>query len=281
MFKRSCPQCSTEKTYVNERSFVAANKNNSVCRKCAAANSGFTNRYAVKGCNTGTKNAFYGKRHTDSTKKRMSAASKGRELHPKFKARIGNRSNLVKGSLFDYWLKKHGESIAQAKLNEFRATLSNHNSGSGNPMYGKPCPGGSGYGWKGWFKGTFFRSLRELSFLVAIQGRRWSSGESLCIPYRYRNAERTYRPDFILDGKLVVEIKPKKLHSTRLVQAKAQAATAFCAQRGMKYKLIDQQPIEFNELEKLVESGDVVWHERYEQRYTDYKGAISSSRASR
>jgi hypothetical protein len=33
-------------------------------------------------------------------------------------------------------------------------------------MYGKPSPQGSGNGWSGWYKGKYFRSIMELSFIV-------------------------------------------------------------------------------------------------------------------
>ncbi len=38
--------------------------------------------------------------------------------------------------------------------------------GEGNNMYGRPSPQGSGNGWSGWYKERYFRSLRELMFLI-------------------------------------------------------------------------------------------------------------------
>ena len=53
-------------------------------------------------------------------------------------------------------------------------------------MFGRPTPQGSGNGWKGWYKGWFFRSLKELSYVVNVlepNGDIWESAENIKIPY--------------------------------------------------------------------------------------------------
>jgi len=48
-------------------------------------------------------------------------------------------------------------------------------------MYGKPAPIGSGNGWSGWYKGWYFRSLLELSFMINVIERfkmSWQNAET-------------------------------------------------------------------------------------------------------
>jgi len=48
---------------------------------------------------------------------------------------------------YDIWVKKYGVKIANEKLVSFKHKVSKINSGSGNPMFGKPSPKGSGGGY--------------------------------------------------------------------------------------------------------------------------------------
>lgn len=272
MFARKCPECKLDITYGSKGAYTNGIKKNSTCRACTSKRTGFISRFATKGENTGSINAFYGKKHTEISKKKISGRAKARELHPKFKEKIGNKANLIKGGVYEFWTAKYGKAIANQKLKALKKKHSQNNSGIGNPMYGKPCPGGAGYGWKGWYKGHFFRSLRELSFMIANND--WKSAEHIRIEYEYNNSARTYRPDFIL-GTRVIEIKPKKLHNTSLIQAKADAAKKHCASLGMTYELLDQEIVKFETLDNLVTNKEVIWHDRYKQRYEAYKEAYN------
>ncbi len=148
--------------------------------------------------------------------------------------------------------------------------------GSKNGMYGKPSPTGSGNGWSGWYNGWYFRSLRELTYMIKVIDRfnlDWISGESNKFLIKYKNHKetiRTYRPDFIINGKYMVEIKPKALHKSKEVISKANAAIKFCNKNGMIYKLKDIGCLSQDEIIQLYESGNIKWLPRYEEKYKNY-----------
>lgn len=141
-------------------------------------------------------------------------------------------------------------------------------SGCGNPMFGKPSPSKSGNGWKGWYKDTFFRSLRELSFLINFLLKEnivWKSGESkkYAIKYKdYLGKERNYFPDYITENK-IYEIKPKNLWNTPLVLAKTNAAKEYAKNIGLEFILIDPE-INFEQIKSLHASGEIKFTEQTE-----------------
>jgi hypothetical protein len=69
--------------------------------------------------------------------------------------------------------KTYEELYGKEKANKMKNNLSILNSGSKNKMYGKPSPQGSGNGWSGWYKGWYFRSLIELSYMVNVIEKKW------------------------------------------------------------------------------------------------------------
>lgn len=94
---------------------------------------------------------------------------------------------------------KKGETyeirFGKEKANKMKKNLSNKFSGSKNNMYGKPSPQGSGNGWSGWYKGWFFRSLLELSYMINViekNGWKWENAESkkYKIPYTVDDKKR-------------------------------------------------------------------------------------------
>ncbi len=132
--------------------------------------------------------------------------------------------------------KKHAEGT--------RKKQSISHIGKKNSMYGKPSPYGTGSGWQGWYKGWFFRSLLELSYMVNVieaKDLEWESAETkkFMIPYvNNEGIERNYFPDFFLEGIRLVEIKPKWQHLSIEVQLKKEAAEEYCLERGWQYELI-------------------------------------------
>ena len=69
----------------------------------------------------------------------------------KEKLRISSTvNNGMKGrSVYSVWIEKYGKDIADEKMSNLKTKLSIANAGVNNPMYGKPSPHGSGYGWQG------------------------------------------------------------------------------------------------------------------------------------
>jgi len=268
-FIRYCPKCQKELKYKSRSSFWLANKNNSKCKSCALT--------GVNNPMFGKPSSFLGHHHTEANKELFRKNATGKILSPEAKAiAIKNGiGKLVHGDIFKYWLDRYGKDEADKRMAICKAKHSKNNSGSGNPMFGKPSPQGSGNGWSGWYKGWYFRSLRELKYVLELDklGIQWSTGErqKLKVPYiDPLGHQRTYFPDFIIGNK-IVEIKPERLWSTPLITAKSTAARAFFAERGMVYEIIDPGKFEDDSFDKLIKDGTVRLTKRYEIKYRERK----------
>jgi hypothetical protein len=140
-------------------------------------------------------------------------------------------------------------------------------------MFGKPSPTGSGNGWSGWYKGWYFRSLRELTYMIKIIERfnlKWVSGESKKYKIKYQDFkgnDRNYFPDFIINNKYVVECKPKKLWGSDNVIRKTKAALNYCELNGLKYKKIDIGILTDNEIKNLYIKGEIKFLPKYEEKF--------------
>ena len=153
---------------------------------------------------------------------------------------------------------------------------SEQSKGKNNPMYGKPSPQGSGNGWKGWYNGIFFRSLRELSFMINYIGRfhlTTDPAEKVKFEIKYKDylgQERNYYPDYLINNKFLVEIKPKRLWNTPLIIAKKLAAEEFCKNKGFKYKLIDPKIIDLEIIRKKVDNKEINFFDKYKEKFEKY-----------
>jgi len=225
------------------------------------------------------KNGFFGKKHSNESRKKMSNKLQGHTPWNKNKKshQCGDNNAMTGKSVLYFLIKKHGEEKANEMWNDIQKKRSISQSGKNNPMYGKPAPQKSGNGWKGWYKGWFFRSLRELSYRLNIIEKYnidWENAEKskFRIQYKDQNStDRTYSADFVLNGKYLVEIKPKKLMNSPKNQAKKEAAIKWCEQRGMKYKISDCH-INKNQILSEYEKGNIKWqNEKYKKRILEYK----------
>ncbi len=265
---RSCPKCGNILTYTLPINCNKAEKNNKICRKCVTDD----RKEKYKGVN----NPFYGKHHTDDFKNKLSIERKGKSFSPSTQFKKGQKS-LNKTPLFDIWVKKHGYDIAIEKYNSMIKKISYHSSGENNNMYGKPSPNGSGNGWSGWYNGWYFRSLHELSYMVNIIERfnlEWKSGENNAFKIEYINFDgnkRTYRPDFIINNKYLIEIKPKKLIKSKLVQLKITAAIEFAEKRNLIFKATNCRLLSYNEILSLYNENKIKFLKRYEEKFKSYR----------
>ena len=279
MYTRNCPYCNIELLYKLKSVYNTAIKKNSLCRKCACKTEEAQERKKrVYWSNLGLKdysgenNPFFGKHQTLENKIKIGLINKNRirsddEIN-KLKENLityGNRRNI-----YDIWKEKYSEEEYQSKVLARSKNISEKFSGENNPMYGKPSPNGSGNGWSGWYKNWFFRSLGELSYVINVleaNNTEWKSAENIKIPYvDWDGKTRNYFPDFITKDYLI-ECKPKKLHNTPKVQAKALAAIEYCKVIGVQY-ILEESPI-FDEclLEQLIESGKVKLTDKYSAKY--------------
>lgn len=279
-FKRNCPKCNCEITYKSKYSLINANKKNSKCKSCGLkeimtdeVKKRMSER--VKGENnpmfgkTGNLNPFFGKKHTEETKKKIIngrdySVYKTEEFRQKIsKLSKGNNNPMYGKSVYDVWVEKYGKNIADEKMVEYKKKQSLNNSGEKNSMYGKPAPINSGNGICGWYKGWFFRSLLELSYMIFVIERfnlDWESGESekYKIKYEVGGENKNYFPDFVLNKKYIIECKPKKLTKVNTNKIKFEFAKKYCEENGFIFKVRDIPKIKKENLIKMIGDGLVV-----------------------
>jgi len=127
------------------------------------------------------------------------------------------------------------------------------------------------FGYVGRYKNFLFRSLMELSFIVDNERfhKIESAEQSHMIKYRFDNKIRKYYPDFILDGKIIVEIKPKQYISDRKVRRKCKTIRKYCEKNGLEFKIIEW-PIDKNRIRNLFLSGAFSILNRTPEQIEDY-----------
>lgn len=269
---RQCPRCQNPVFHSNRDERDRAQHERKICRGCQA------NDYKVRF--KGDKNPFHGRSHTEQTKRNLSLAHKGKRLSPEHRAKCVpylHRNRVIVRDYLSYWIGKLGEEAGRARFEAYQARLSDRNRGKANPMYGKPTPQGSGNGWKGWYRGWHFHSLREIQFYLQAEadGRKClkiHAHKAYRVPYTdSHGTARTYLPDFLLDDKFIVEIKPKKLWNTNENRPKFDAAKAFFAAKGLTFQVIDIQPDAMTLKEKYL-AGEITFTNRYENRFRRHIG---------
>lgn len=278
LFIRKCPKCGSEILYKRKYDMLSADKKGSVCKLCRAKLIVLNRRSYL-----GSSNPYYGKKHTQKIKQKMVQGqskfkmSVSPEAFRQSKSRdvLGNKNPMYGKTVYQVWVEKYGEKETKRKWEQLQSLKSIKMSGSGNPMYGKPSPKKSGNGWSGWYKGWYFRSLIEISYLlkeIESKGFEWESGEKhkYTILYNFDGKKRTYRPDFVV-GRDVIECKPKALHSSRLVVAKTKAAKRFCSKRGLCYILVDYPKLTISEIEYLLSGGELKFTQRTSRRFDEFK----------
>lgn len=284
MYSKNCPECGCIQTYTTQKALNSFIKKNKKCRSCVMKGKyvgkvlSENHKQKISAASKGEKNGFYGKNHTTETRQALSDRKKGKKLSVIHKENIsigisGENNPMYNKSVYDIWIKKYGKEIADQKLIEFKQKISNATSGKNNPMFGKPSPNGCGNGWKGWYKDVYFRSLLELSFLLCYIDRfnmKFESGEKAKWAVEYvkpTGGIGTYFPDYIIDDKYMVEIKPKKLINTPLVKAKSTGAIKFCAKNNLKYKIITPQRLNETIIMELYKTNKIKFTKIYEERF--------------
>ena len=184
-------------------------------------------------------------------------------------------------SVYDVWVEKYGKEEADRRMAELKQKQSEHSKGKNNPMYGKSTPKGAGNGISGWYKGWYFRSLRELSYMVNViekEGHEWRSLDNtpdFRIKYLDKDGhERSYCPDFLIDNKIVVEIKPEKLQQLDLVVRKQNAAIIYCKMRNLVHIITDVEIMDFSIIEKMIENEEIKLTEKSLIKFNKYKEKI-------
>lgn len=273
-YTRKCPSCELEIFYKNKKSFANANKKGNVCKKCVYRLSLGKMRF------DGANNPFYGKKHSSATKDKLRQADKSYTKTNEFRNKIssatsGHNNPMYGKKVYDVWVEKYGKAVADRLEKKRRDKLSISFSGSNNPMYGKPAPNGSGNGWSGWYDGTYFRSLRELSYILHLETehREWQTAENKEFAVKYVSFDgnhRTYRPDFLVDGYMLVECKPEKLWDTPTNERKRNAAIEFCLTNEYEYIVVDPVMVSTDTIKALTEDGKIVFLPKYKEKLDAY-----------
>jgi len=276
-FTRKCPKCDVILTYTSKYTFMNAEKKGSKCKSCGIKESITDERLKkmserVKGSNNpmygkfGELNPFFGLKHSKESKKKMIenrdvSIYKTKEFKEKMsKINSGVGNPMYGKSVYDIWLNKYGKEIADNKMLNYKHIQSINNRGKKNNMYGKPAPLNSGNGICGWYKGWFFRSLLELSYMINVIERyniNWISGEceKFKIEYTIDNINKNYFPDFVLNDRYIIECKPKQLWNTKTNIIKFEFAKIFCEKNNYIFKIRDVKRIKKDELLNLINLG--------------------------
>jgi hypothetical protein len=276
-YKRLCPRCSKEIFHSTEEYCESMERKKTLCKSCGCRNPNRLKRMSE--INSGEKNPFFGKKHTDATKSKIANRDYSVNKTKAFRDKIsltsrGSSNPMYRRSVYSVWVEKYGREEADRRLSELNKKRSDQMSGSKNNMYGKPSPQGSGNGWSGWYKGWFFRSLRELSYVITVLEKNrstWRSAESkdLRMKYIMDGRSRTYFADFLVDGSILVEVKPKKLMGSRQNLAKRKTASRFCKERGFSYRMVDVRILDEDVIADLHSRGVIRFTKRYEMKMRD------------
>jgi len=234
IYSKPCPVCGNPQNYTLKSSLKRALKNNANCDKCAMAS----------------------EKYIDT--QRNGSLGKNNPMHGK--------------SLHDVWVEKYGKDIADQKQLELNKKRSVQMKGKRNNMYGKPSPSKTGKGISGRYKDFYFRSLRELYYIITylepnnlpiISAER----KDLEVPYtNYDGAERTYRADFLV-GNTLVEVKPKSLKDTPLIKLKEEAAKKFCEERNMIYEIEYIEISDYSKINDLYKNGLITIDEKKKEKF--------------
>lgn len=262
---RKC-ECGKEIKYATAQGYNMANTKQSKCKSCAKI---------------GENNSFYNKKHTKKSIKKMSKAHTGKPVHSQnfkddLRMRMTNHNPMSGKSFYDVWVQKYGKTKADKLLVKYKNKKSLASSGKNNPMYGKPSPQGSGNGWSGWYNGWYFRSLRELSYMVNVIEKnelQWESGEQKKWAINYidwNGVSKTYFSDFIIGGHTMVECKPINLiKGSKTVKLKTKFAKKFCIEHNMKYIITDVSIMCHKDIKQMHYDGKIKFLDRYENKFKE------------
>lgn len=231
--KRQCMNCRTEqlKTLVGP---LNVNYGKKLSEQHKKKISDHNKEYYKNNKNPATGNTYWvGRKHSNETKKQMSISQTGKIVSEETRKKLSiantgqfvSEETRVKISIASAGRvgKKHKDStkilISEKRLKSIKQ----------NKHF---CIGISGT-----YKGIHFRSLYELSYLIYLIKFKIKFE---CEPFSilYTNVNR-YMPDFLIENKYLVEIKPKEFQNTEKNLLKTKAALQYCEENNLIYKIID------------------------------------------
>lgn len=267
---RQCPDCSISLMYSNKYECARANKKHKVCYSCRTQRLLKDPEYLRKLKDGVHKFQVEYKRRGV---KRTCSDAKKEKLRRNATRLYGKDNSSFGKNVYKWWLEKYGKAIADQKMDELKKRRSALSIGKNNPMYGRPSPQGSGNGWSGWYKGWYFRSIHELSYMVNVIERNkwiWESAEQkkFAIPYvDWEGKLRTYFADFVINKTTMIECKPTRLHNSPSVKSKQNGAIEFCEKNGLTYVMECPILLSKHELKILHDAGTIKFLKKYEDKY--------------
>jgi len=168
---------------------------------------------SVSRVTSGENNPMHGKTHSVESRQKMSRAHGGKTLEERW-----------------------GEDRAR----KFKEALSKRMTGAGNHMFGKTSSGGRSI--KGTYKGHFFRSLLEYSFMRHLeeQGHNLKDVDYETIRISVSDV-MTYKPDFFVPAtQTLYEVKPAYAVSREENVNKFAAARNYCREKGWTFAVVTE-----------------------------------------
>lgn len=203
--------------------------------------------------------------HYSAWKQKLSDVTSG-EKNPMY-----GRHDHTTG-LKTYALQITGKSLEEIhgkeKADDIKERVSIALRGSNNPAYGKSYQSG-GKSVKGYYKGKYFRSLFEYSFMKHLEKIGCSLDadveyENFLIKYEFNNSERTYRPDFYDKlHNVVYEVKPYYAinRATNINKAKWSAAKEYFALLGIEFTIVSELDFQKITFDDALKDQSVFWKE--------------------
>lgn len=272
MYERNCPSCNKKIEHTNKYNRNQSRKKGTLCVQCSKRKyppEFYENKYRpCPNCGEKIQYSRMGDKVWAETNKTL--CKKCMKNDGKFKKGHDNPNTKP---VYECWVEKYGKEKADKLDKKRKKKWSKSLSGKGNPMYGKPTPQGSGNGWSGWYKDWFFRSLLELSYMIKIIERynlNWKPAECKELTIEYvdeNNTPRTYRADFLINNKYLVDCKPRNLQKATRNLLKKKSAEKFCDNNNLIFKFSEIPKIKDVKFKSLVENNQVKLTKRYEQKY--------------
>jgi hypothetical protein len=202
--------------------------------------------------NSGINNPFYGKKHDNETKKRMSGSRPNisGDKNP-FKKWIKSEKNYNRWSKS---IKKYWEKLKENK-EEYKKICETHSEKTSKAYIdGKLNPYGyhhkHGYFISNKFSQKFYyQSSYELSFLEFCETSnkiKKLQKNTIRINYKVNDINKKYIPDFVVNDIFIIEIKPKTMLNYQNNHLKFKAAYEYSNINNLKYLIITE-----NELKNL------------------------------
>lgn len=161
------------------------------------------------------------------------------------------------------WMYEHGIRKGRKMFKELMSKIADERRGKPGP---RPSPGTFGRGVSGWYRDLYFRSLKELSFILKYEKEHEVESAEAVIRVKYKDGDRFrhYYPDFILDKTIIVEVKCIYQRDDRITKAKMKALKRYCKTHGYTCRFEDAE-IDHPAIKNLYREGKVVFSTKNEE----------------